>query len=210
MNFKGIISILMVAVFIMTSSSAIAASPGSTAKTKFNGETIFRGLVFGQGEAAKLLPDIWTKDLLSKVNTPEAATVANNVVASIKKLDPTYFNTLEKAAYSGNHIQVRAALNRGGELIEKAFQGSQVSNPQVGTGTGDCAAVVAGYLYYAGAVFTTGAAVTHVAVITAGGAVAAYLVVVGGKYFWTSSASAQESSLKQDMLVNSVVKAFAK
>ncbi|MNJ68285.1 hypothetical protein D3C77_645200 [compost metagenome] len=127
----------------------------------------------------------------------------------MKQIDPGYFAELEKAVYSGNHVQVRAVLAKGADVVEKAAKSLQV-NTQVGTGTGTCAVAAWGWLVYLGAVFTTGAAVTHVAVVNAAGGITVYLAVVAGKYFWTSSVSAQDATLKQDIIVNSVVKAFAK
>ncbi|SCW86910.1 antimicrobial peptide, SdpC family [Paenibacillus tianmuensis] len=204
---KRMLALFLAVILIMTSSSVFAAGTGS--KQKYSGEQIFRGLVFGQGEVARLFPSIWPEEMLVKLSNPQAFAVTEQLVQQIKELDPTYFDLLEKAAYSGNHLQVRNALAQGGELVEKTVKNLQL-NPDIGRGTGLCAVAAVGYLVYLGAVFTTGAAVTHVALVNAAAGVTVYLAVVAGKYLWTSSASAHDASLKQDMIVNNVVKAFSR
>ncbi|PUA40612.1 hypothetical protein C8Z91_03900 [Paenibacillus elgii] len=204
---KKMLALFMVVILIMTSSSVFAA--GTSPKQKYSGEQIFRGLVFGQGEVARLFPSIWPEEMLVKLNNQQAFAATEQLMQQIKQLDPTYFDQLEKAAYSGSHLQVRNALATGGELVEKTVKNLQV-NPNIGRGTGTCAVAAWGWLVYLGAVFTTGAAVTHVALVNAAGGVTVYLAVVAGKYFWASSASPHDASLKQDMIVNNVVKAFAR
>ncbi|MCM3269765.1 sporulation delaying protein family toxin [Paenibacillus elgii] len=173
---KKVLTLLLLIALFLTSSSAFAI--GSNAKKKYDGETIFRGIIFGQGEVAKHLPDIWTNDLLSKANDPQAVAAANSVVLNIKQNNPAYFNELEKSVYSGDHLKIRAALKEGGHL---SLQSSQSK----GLGSGLGAVIVAPkvtllvYERYA---------VVHDIHVTA--------------------ATSQENSLEQDRLVESIVKAL--
>lgn len=210
---KTLATILALCILLTSSVAFATGSTDSANTTKFNGESIFRGLFMGQGEVAKLFPNIWTKELLAKVDNKESKKLADDIVLNVKKIDPGYFAELEKASYSGNQLRVKASLTKGQDLIGQAAKKMQKDiiatddTSLAGTGQAQCLAV--GYLVYAGAVFTVAAAVTHAVALTAGGAVAAYLVLFGGKYVWSSENSDNQGSLQQDMIVNSVVKAFS-
>ncbi|WP_052659487.1 sporulation delaying protein family toxin [Bacillus alveayuensis] len=208
MNLKKLLSIFMVLTIIFTTTSAFASETKLQNKLQkqYDGETIFRGLVFGQGEVAKYFPEIWSNDLLKKANKKEVKQIANILISGIKKSDPNYFNELKEAVYSGEHLKIQAALNKGGELLSKQLENKNVKNvdkSQVGTAT--CALYVA----YGAAAVSLVAAYSHAVVITAAGGAVAYLYVVTQKKFWTSSTSKEDAILQQEKLVNLVATRFA-
>ena len=71
MNLKKALPIFLAFLLMLVSVNAYATQPS---KVKYDGETLFRGIIFGQGPVAHLFPEIWTKDLLSKVNQKETNT----------------------------------------------------------------------------------------------------------------------------------------
>ncbi|MGP3610970.1 sporulation delaying protein family toxin [Anoxybacteroides rupiense] len=207
MNLKKLLSIFMVLTIIFTTTSTFASETKLQNKLQkqYDGETIFRGLVFGQGEVAKYFPEIWSNDLLKEANKKEVKQIANILISGIKKSDPNYFNELKEAVYSGEHLKIQASLNKGGELLSKQLENKNVKNvdkSQVGTAT--CALYVA-----YGAAVSLVAAYSHAVVITAAGGAVAYLYVVTQKSFWTSSTSKEDAILQQEKLVNLVATRFA-
>lgn len=212
MNLKKLLSPLMIVAILIAmvfSTSSVSAAGGKKVQ-QYGGEEIYRGLVFGQGEVAKLFPEIWTKDLLKEARKKEAVEFSNQLIADMKVADSTYFNELKDAVYSGDHLKIQASLDKGGKLlseqIEKKSETLQTENASA-AGTGSAACVL--YVAYAAAAVSAVAGLTHAVVVTAAGGAVAYLYVVTSKHFWTGSVSPADSELKQEQLVNSIATEFA-
>jgi len=210
MNLKKLLSPLMIVAILIAmvfSTSSVSAAGGKKVQ-QYGGKEIFRGLVFGQGEVAKLFPEIWTKDLLKEARKKEAVEFSNQMIAEIKVADSTYFNELKDAVYSGDHLKIQASLDKGGKLlseqIEKKSETLQAENASAaGTGSAAC------YVAYAAAAVSVVAGFSYAVVVTAAGGAVAYLAVVTTKYFWTGSVSPADSELKQEQLVNTIATEFA-
>jgi SdpC family antimicrobial peptide len=212
MNLKKLLSIFMVLTIIFTTTSVFASEtkPQNKLQKQYDGETIFRGLVFGQGEVAKYFPEIWSNDLLKEANKKEVKQIVDILISDIKKSNPNYFNELKNAVYSGEHLKIQAALNKGGELLSKQLEIrskqleiKNVDKSKLGTGT--CALWVA----YGAAAVSLVTAYSHAVVITAAGGAVAYLYVVTQKEFWTDSTSKEDAILKQEKLVDLIATRFA-
>ncbi|MFE4764756.1 sporulation delaying protein family toxin [Bacillus mycoides] len=181
-----------------------------TVENKHNqhdGETLYRGLVFGQGEVAKTLPEVWTDERIKEANKKEAKEASDAIIKAMKENDPKYFDELQKAVYSGDPIKIKSSLEKGGELLTSSVK-IEEDKKQLGVGEGRCAAVLWA-VYAAGAVTTVGA-VTHAVLVTAGGGVVAYLYVVTEKEFWGSSRADSQSNLKQEVLIDQIATNFSK
>lgn len=182
------------------------ASP--SVEKKYDGETIFRGIVFGQGPVARLFPEIWPEKLLEKVRKDDKVkTVANNIMNKMKNKEPKYFFEFERAVYSGDHLKVDTALKEGGKLLTKVIEEEEMKKPVTieGAGTGQCVTQVA-YLVVA---ISAAGAYSHAVVATAAGAVTVYAAVVAKTTFWTSAKSEEDVALKQEMLINNIVNRLA-
>ncbi|MFJ7161021.1 sporulation delaying protein family toxin [Bacillus safensis] len=86
---------------------------------KYSGEEIYAGLAFGQGEVAKMFPEIWGKKTLEKLATKESKDKAQKLLKEMKEVEPNYFNKLEKAVYSKNFHDLSSLLQYSGEILKK-------------------------------------------------------------------------------------------
>jgi SdpC family antimicrobial peptide len=100
--------------FSSLTSSHIAQAKSQT----FTGEEIFKGFVFGQGEIGQNLPDVFSKNMLKKLNTKEVKEFANLVVNRINKVDPTFFDELQKAVYNQDPVKVDELMKKAGEIVK--------------------------------------------------------------------------------------------
>lgn len=200
MNIKKTIAILMVLVFLCSGSSVFAKD---SVKQKYNGETLFRGLVFGQGPVAKVFNEIWTKDLLKELSNKDTVAIVDDIINKMKVKDSTFFKQFEQAVYSGDHLQVSAAIKKGGEILQQILTDGKFANNDPGTGQGSC------YVAYLALAVGLVAVYSHAAILTAGGGITVYFVIVAGLWFWAGSASADDAALKQEMIIDLVVTKFA-
>lgn len=94
----------------------VAAAPA------LSGEQIFRGVFFGQGPAAALLPELWKgKSVEERAQTPERVArvraLQNEVVAQIADKDPAFFERFGATVRAGNHVAVERALQDAARLL---------------------------------------------------------------------------------------------
>ncbi|MBZ3766589.1 hypothetical protein COJ91_00070 [Bacillus thuringiensis] len=222
MKFKKVIPTVLALGLAINSTSVFAAeNTNSNSQNKaavtteskqqqYDGETIYRGLFFGEGPVAKLFPEIWSEDLTKQANTTEAKKVSEFLTEKINEVDPNYFNELKAAVYSGDNIKIQEAFGKGGQLLVKVSEGLQ--NEKVGEGQGLACTVVAGCvaaIYAAGAV-TTVAVVTHAGAITAAVGVVAYKYVVATEWKWTAPKADSDAEIMHEMLIEKVATTFAK
>ena len=183
LGYRGVLAILIAVSLVgATAPPALAAGSStgiaqrSAASPRLDGETIFRGLVFGQGPAAQLFPELAN----TPVATPEQAAAINTIVAEMRTLDPTFFDRFGRAMHSGSRVRVRAALEETNSLGQQAVSAlNAVRDP--GLAQQECL-----FVFIAGAV---------VLVVVAAGAAAVVAVVVWlWFWFWAPSAQAQAQS----------------
>lgn len=87
----------------------------------FDGETLFKGLFFGQGPVAALFPEI-TERLKSIKPTPEADLFVTQVIARLRQHDRSYFDRLAAGLQSGDHLAIEATMDHASRVFLKALQ----------------------------------------------------------------------------------------
>ncbi|MDQ7112050.1 sporulation delaying protein family toxin [Staphylococcus simulans] len=193
-----IISFLTTVVVSLTSIALFYDKNHEVEATSFNGEDLYRGIIFGQGKVAEKLPDIWSKEFREEAKNERNTKIINDTVKYIKKNNPKYFDELKKAIDLGDEKKITAALDKGGQLFGNYAESTGLIdkiNKEKDRGF-RCAV----YPAYAVAVFGAAVAVTHAAAVTAGGVAVAYLAVTTGKTFWNSKPKkkARSASVGQD------------
>lgn len=103
----------------------VAANPA------LSGEQIFRGIFFGQGPAAALLPEVWQgKSVEDRAQTPERAaqvrTLQNEIVTRIAQKNPAFFNQFGATVRSGDHLAVERALQEAATLLRDELKASAI------------------------------------------------------------------------------------
>lgn len=198
---KKLVSVFVAILLLLTNITAYAGAEGKTNQDKYDGETIFRGILFGQNDVAKLFPEIWTDEKLENAENSEVREFVNNVVESIKTNDPNYFDKLEEAVYSGNHLAINKAFDKGANLLYNVFKENEVpmmTEEMKDTATGKCVAAVVVAINYGAFVNAAGAFTVWA------GAVAKTAVAVQDS-LWLKSSNNQENKLQQEIFVQKVV-----
>lgn len=115
-----------------------AGAPARSAFVKMSGEELFSAVVFGEGDAQKILPEIWNRedvremksnmsaDEQKKLNQDIASTIAN-----IKKADPMFFVRFKTEIQSGDYIRVSAILQESGNYLKKMVESKGVDVDQM-------------------------------------------------------------------------------
>jgi SdpC family antimicrobial peptide len=133
MNWKKTVGFLVIVALLLTVSALSFHTNSASAEKvkKYSGEQIFRGFVFGQGEVAKKIPEIFDQKTIKKLNSPEAIKGVNEMLQVIKKEDPSYFQDLQNAVYSKNPQKVEDLLKKGGAIIKSSMNITDVKSRQV-------------------------------------------------------------------------------
>ncbi len=88
-----------------------------------DGETLFRGMYFGQGPAAGLFPEIWKNprviEMLKNVDMAKSMEAQNKFVDLLRQEDATTFTRFAEEMQSGNQVRVRDMLVELGERMRK-------------------------------------------------------------------------------------------
>ncbi|MFD3775124.1 sporulation delaying protein family toxin [Streptomyces sp. NPDC058612] len=180
-----------------------AASPASA---KADGERVFRGLFFGQGEVGR---DLSQLDLFAEARQHvdngdlEEVRASNAVIDLINQHSPGFFAELSTKTRSGDPRQVEKAVTEAQNQLltvaKKADTATPAENGQL------CGVTVA-----------VGAAVVHIAaVVTAAGAVVTVTIAVGANFvkgknwFWSPQPTTGDGTpLSKDEAVAQVTKAL--
>lgn len=84
---------------------------------KFTGEDIYSGVVFGQGDVAKMLPEIRTNKRSSVAKKEKQ--LSKKILSNMKSKNPMYFDQLKRAVYNKDFVKVDHLLLKGRELMKK-------------------------------------------------------------------------------------------
>ena len=160
--------------------------------TKYEGEPLFRAIVFGQGEAASKL-----EGLTNPVDvTPEVEGEIDRIVAQMKSIDETYFDRFAELAQSGDVLKVENAFTETGDVLNEALTALGYGDGSVsGEVSTDCIQVV---LFAVAVLVYAGAAVLQVAA-----------VAVTWLYKGYASRTSGESELAREKWIASVTTALA-
>lgn len=140
------------------SSERLSVAAGETNK-RFNGEDLFRGVVFGQGKARKLLGDLRAHVEI----TPDVELEIDRIVADIQAKNAGFFLEFGAKAQSGDVLQVRDAFASLGHALESTLD--NLGYPDVANSeaiTPRCIQVV---LFAVAALVYAGAAILQVAAV---------------------------------------------
>lgn len=159
----GVLSAALVASGI---TAASASTPGmDTDSTRsasedaaFDGEVLFRGVVFGQGPAGDVLGELTAQTKL----TTEVEGEIDRVVDNIREEDPTFFDEFGERAQSGDVLQVKEAFTDLGQALDTTLQNLGYSDGSNKAVTPACIQVV---LFAVAAVVYAGAAILQVAAV---------------------------------------------
>jgi SdpC family antimicrobial peptide len=82
---------------------------------EYDGETLFRGVILGQGEVAELIPEIrdhygLEQRVSSKEDRQANIETFDDIVAQVGATHPGYFDRFGAAMQSGDHVQIRRTL----------------------------------------------------------------------------------------------------
>lgn len=136
----------VVAAALMLGMGACGGDPEQThAQSAVTGEEAFRGLFFAEGVVAAKLPPAWGPLELSKLSPEEQAQHSqrrSQLVASIQKADPTFFERFGADIQSGDHLRIEQALNES-LAVMKTASGQGLANTDVETGPLDVMCLIA-------------------------------------------------------------------
>ncbi|HEX5759114.1 MAG TPA: hypothetical protein VF121_07965 [Thermoanaerobaculia bacterium] len=121
----SIVTLTSLLVFTSTDSSRLLAAgtesqPRSVVHPTFSGEDIYRGVFLGHGPVADLLPEVRNHLAIDNyvVEPRERATIRrfhDRLVGALANAEPTFFDELENAFTSGDHLVIERSLEWAGQ-----------------------------------------------------------------------------------------------
>lgn len=161
----GALSLGLVASGVSAASASDAAAPArrvvaaSASSERFSGEELFRGVVFGQGKAGRVLGDLTAPVQMTR----EVEREIDRIVSDIRSEEPGFFVDFAAQAQSGDVIQVRDAFAALGRVLDATLDNLGYSDgSNATTVTPRCIQVV---LFAVGALVYAGAAILQVAAV---------------------------------------------
>jgi SdpC family antimicrobial peptide len=134
---KRVLAVVVALLVIpMTTGISLQASPTSQ---PYDGETVFRGVLLGDGPVAKMFPEIWSSPQLApyleraeqQTSAKELAAAKQKIVDLVRTQDPTFFNRFGTEMQSGDHIRIQQAITEAGSRLKKEASAAALASPQV-------------------------------------------------------------------------------
>jgi SdpC family antimicrobial peptide len=127
-----------------------------------DGETLFRGLIFGEGEVAQAFPEIWGG---KKIDDPSWTAEQREAVVKTKALlisdmrtaDPGFFDRYAAALQSGDRLRIERMLDESGKLFRQVAD-SRITTSQSGNSGSASGTCIIEVLFVVVAVFINVAA----------------------------------------------------
>lgn len=119
--------LIALAVFPLIGVVSCSQGASQTAAAKYDGRTLFRGLVFFEGNVSnniKLLNDVRRANRIDSLNQYQATAFNNYKEYTTKFIDkyyPGFFDEFAAMIQSGNPVIVDAALRRAGQLVLESW-----------------------------------------------------------------------------------------
>ena len=115
---KKVLAAVLALLMISATAGISSAQTATTSQRTYDGETIFRGLVLGDGPVAKLFPEIWQdpqvlayRQRADQQSTPEQRSAARQKLIDLLRVqDPTFFSRFGTEIQSGDPVRVEGAL----------------------------------------------------------------------------------------------------
>jgi SdpC family antimicrobial peptide len=169
----GLVCVIIACPTCFAFNSTLGQYRASRTHRQFNGEELVRGIYFGTGTVASLLPEVWQdptiQRFLPQLHSPQTIALENRVIKRIRAAQPLFFNSFAAGMQSGNPLVVQTTLERATrELVSLVTQeaGPSVFRTNAASVGPDCevlfiaAAAVAAFalvayefVYYAAAVY---------------------------------------------------------
>ncbi|MGB0035103.1 MAG: hypothetical protein WBP79_06485 [Candidatus Acidiferrales bacterium] len=103
---------------------------------RYDGETVFRGLYFGQGPVAQKLPEIWKQERyierrkqLSPADERRINEIQDKIVADIKANHKEFLEHFGRVLQSGDHVAIQKELNEATSLAFAALRKETGKDP---------------------------------------------------------------------------------
>jgi hypothetical protein len=97
-----------------------------TAKAVVSGEDLFKSIFFGIGEFANNIPQLKSKialnDGLTKDKKKDVEGKMDILTSEIAKNDPNFFNEFKTKILSGNHQDIKYAMEEGSHMLQKNIE----------------------------------------------------------------------------------------
>ena len=102
------------------------AAGRAPAQQDYDGESMFRGLFFGQGEIGTLFPEIWHGTRFETIAFSEkgedlALRMREDLVHLIHRADTSFFDRFGEAIGTGSHLKISDALDEAGKMLVAAL-----------------------------------------------------------------------------------------
>ncbi|MEP6993995.1 MAG: hypothetical protein ABI968_05685 [Acidobacteriota bacterium] len=125
---------LMLLVSALVGTPLLCASSDAPSNLPLEGETIFRGLFFGSGPVARMLPEIWS---LTGLPHPDPdAPLTGDQTALLGRLaadDPSFFDRFGRAMSSGDRLLIQGILAESAGRIDSVLRSSEAQGPTADT-----------------------------------------------------------------------------
>ena len=114
-------------VCLLVASWSTQAKP-LTAKHRYSGEEMFRGLFFVEGRYAEAIPELqslqlsYSKKIAKPADVKVVSQFRSQIIHYVQAQQPRYFDNLQMAFESGNPTKVQAALESGRAITAKAIE----------------------------------------------------------------------------------------
>jgi len=183
----------------MYTTSGVALGQTQTS-ARYDGETIFRGVLLDDGPVAKLFPEFWEKASIARYqklaaergSQEQAAIAKQKIIDFLRAQDPTFFSRFGIEMQSGDPIRIQQAITEAASRLQKQIR-SQFASPSATSDVRpidvDIDTVYYYYYYYY-------AAAAAVVVITIAAAVVAVLDA--------EDPNSSASSLQKDVYVGQI------
>jgi SdpC family antimicrobial peptide len=121
---------VILTVLMVFSATGNAWTQTSAAAARYDGETIFRGVLLGDGPVAKLFPEFWGRAQLASYqklaaergSQEQLATAKQQIIDMLRTQDPTFFNRFGSEMQSGDPIRIQQAITEAGSRLQKQVQ----------------------------------------------------------------------------------------
>ncbi|WP_164016007.1 hypothetical protein [Pyxidicoccus trucidator] len=132
---------VVVAVMFIMGAAACGGPEEPAAQAPRSGEEVFRGLVFGDGPVAELLPEFWgnqPRRELSPQQKEVGERVKAQLMADIHQADPGFFARFGVEIQSGKHLRIEQALKERNSLVKQVAAKHQRPEAAAGSTQGTC------------------------------------------------------------------------
>ena len=96
-------------------------SKGTPVKQPYDGETLFKGILFAEGEVATKIPEladlIEIKSAMSPAKKSQYLAAQTKIIEDLKKKDPEFFKRFQSSVTSGDQVEVRRAITDAGNKV---------------------------------------------------------------------------------------------